>query len=266
MQKYTLFSFLNKNIIYPLNIDESIDEIYHLACPASPKYYQLNDKFTLDTCYKGTQNISELSHKKNAKILFSWTSEIYGVPLEHPQTEEYKGNVNTFGPRSCYDEGKRVAETLMYVYKNYGVDIRIVRIFNTYGPHMRLNDGRVITNFISQAINNIPITIYGDGKQTRSFCYVDDTVDALLKMLEIDNFGPFNIGNPNEITIRDLSKLIIKLTNSKSEVSFKNLPQDDPLKRKPDISKAKDVLNWEPHIDLEEGLNRTIDYFKSWII
>ena len=211
LKKYTLFSFLNKNIIYPLNIDESIDEIYHLACPASPKYYQLNDKFTLDTCYKGTQNILELALKKNAKILFTSTSEIYGDPLEHPQTEEYKGNVNTIGPRSCYDEGKRVAETLMYVYKNYGVDIRIVRIFNTYGPHMRLNDGRVITNFISQAINNIPITIYGDGKQTRCFCYINDMIKGICKLMDSDYKKPINLGNPEEITINELANIGLTL-------------------------------------------------------
>jgi len=263
LKKYDNFLFLNKNIIYPLNIEENIDEIYHLACPASPKYYQLNDKFTLDTCYKGTQNILELALKKKSKILFTSTSEIYGDPLEHPQIEEYRGNVNTFGPRSCYDEGKRISETLMYVYKNYGVDIRIVRIFNTYGSHMRLNDGRVITNFISQAINNIPMTIYGDGTQTRCFCYIDDMIRGICNLMDSNYTKPINLGNPEEITMNDLAIIIKKLTKSKSIIINKDLPEDDPKKRKPNINKATYILNWKPKTNLTKGLIHTIYHYMN---
>ncbi len=257
------FEFINHDIVNTIQ-QLDINIIYNLACPASPIHYQMDPIQTMKTSVIGTYNIIDLALLNNAKIIFTSTSEIYGDPLEHPQKETYWGNVNSIGPRSCYDEGKRCAETILSDFKkSQHLDAGLIRIFNTYGPNMAIGDGRVVSNFIVSALNDRDLIINGDGKQTRSFCYVDDTVDALLKMLENDNFGPFNIGNPNEITIRDLSKLIIKLTNSKSEVSFKNLPQDDPLKRKPDISKAKDVLNWEPHIDLEEGLNRTIDYFKS---
>tara|TARA_B100000427_G_scaffold308028_1_gene295975 strand:+ start:698 stop:1621 length:924 start_codon:yes stop_codon:yes gene_type:complete len=259
--KYQHFSFINHNIIKPLIIEQDIDEIYHLACPASPKYYQLDDKFTLDTCYKGTQNILELALKKNSKVLFTSTSEIYGDPLEHPQTEEYKGNVNTFGSRSCYDEGKRVAETLMYIYKNYGVNIRIVRIFNTYGPNMRLNDGRVITNFISQALENKPITIYGDGNQTRCFCYIDDMIEGICKLMNSDYTKPINLGNPEEITMNELAIIVKNLTKSHSDIVYTNLPEDDPKRRKPHIYKAKHILNWKPKTNLTQGLIHTIYHY-----
>ena len=263
LMTYTNFSFYNINIIFPFNIQEDIAEIYHLACPASPKYYQEDDLYTLDTCYKGTENVLNLALKKNSKVLFTSTSEIYGEPLEHPQNEEYRGNVNTFGPRSCYDEGKRVAESLMYAYKKLGVDIRIVRIFNTYGPNMRINDGRVVTNFISQALSNQPLTIYGDGSQTRSFCYVDNMVDGLIKLMDSDYGEPLNLGNPEETTIKELAEMIKELTNSESEIIYKEIPIDDPTRRKPDITKATTILNWYPTTDLTQGLIHTIFYYMN---
>ena len=263
LRKYDNFLFYNINIIIPFNIQEDIAEIYHLACPASPKYYQKDDLYTLDTCYKGTENVLNLALKKKSKVLFTSTSEIYGEPLEHPQNEEYRGNVNTFGPRSCYDEGKRVAESLMYAYQKKGVDIRIVRIFNTYGPNMRINDGRVVTNFISQAINNLPITIYGDGSQTRSFCYVDNMVDGLIKLMDSDYNKPLNLGNPEETTIAKLAEMIKTLTNSESEIIYKEIPIDDPTRRKPDITKATAILNWYPTTDLTQGLIHTIFYYMN---
>jgi UDP-glucuronate decarboxylase len=263
LMTYTNFSFYNINIIFPFNIQEDIAEIYHLACPASPKYYQEDDLYTLDTCYKGTENVLNLALKKNSKVLFTSTSEIYGEPLEHPQNEEYRGNVNTFGPRSCYDEGKRVAESLMYAYKKLGVNIRIVRIFNTYGPNMRINDGRVVTNFISQALSNQPLTIYGDGSQTRSFCYVDNLVDGLIKLMDSDYDKPLNLGNPAETTIKELAEIIKELTNSESEIIYKEIPIDDPTRRKPDITKATNILNWYPTTDLTQGLIHTIFYYMN---
>ena len=263
LMTYTNFSFYNINIIFPFDIQEDIAEIYHLACPASPKYYQEDDLYTLDTCYKGTENVLNLALKKNSKVLFTSTSEIYGEPLEHPQNEEYRGNVNTFGPRSCYDEGKRVAESLMYAYKKLGIDIRIVRIFNTYGPNMRINDGRVVTNFISQALSNQPLTIYGDGSQTRSFCYVDNLVDGLIKLMDSDYDKPLNLGNPAETTIKELAEIIKELTNSESEIIYKEIPIDDPTRRKPDITKATNILNWYPTTDLTQGLIHTIFYYMN---
>ena len=257
------FEFVNANVINPLQLD--IDEIFNLACPASPIQYQFDPIMTTKTSFLGALNVLELAKKMNAKVLQASTSEIYGDPQVHPQTEDYRGNVNTIGPRACYDEGKRVAETLFSDYRRlYGVDTKIIRIFNTYGPHMLENDGRVVSNFIMQAIHNKDITIYGDGTQTRSFCFVDDLVTGMLLVMEKDGFsGPINLGNPHEMTILDLANLIIKLTGSQSKIVFKDLPVDDPVKRKPNIDLAKRVLGWSPVVTIEEGLMRTIDYFKD---
>ena len=257
------FEFVNANVINPLQLD--IDEIFNLACPASPIQYQFDPIMTTKTSFLGALNVLELAKKMNAKVLQASTSEIYGDPLVHTQTEDYRGNVNTIGPRACYDEGKRVAETLFSDYRRlYGVDTKIIRIFNTYGPHMLENDGRVVSNFIMQAIHNKDITIYGDGTQTRSFCFVDDLVTGMLLVMEKDGFsGPINLGNPHEMTILDLANLIIKLTGSQSKIVFKDLPVDDPVKRKPNIDLAKRVLGWSPVVTIEEGLMRTIDYFKD---
>ncbi len=242
------------------------DEIYNLACPASPVHYQFNPIKTIKTSTLGVINMLGLAKRCKAKILQTSTSEIYGDPKEHPQKESYRGNVNCFGPRACYDEGKRVAETLMYDYHGeHKVDIRIARIFNTYGPGMAKDDGRVVSNFIVQALKNEPITIYGDGKQTRSFCYVSDMVEGLYKLMESNFQQPVNLGNPNEITVLEIADKIKKRTNSKSEIIFKDLPIDDPTRRCPDISRAKKILDWEPKVKLEEGLEKTIEYFKKEI-
>ena len=259
------FKFINHNIIEPLKIEEKIDEIYNLACPASPPHYQKDPLFTINTCYIGMTNMLELAKKNNCKILQASTSEVYGDPLEHPQKETYWGHVNCFGIRSCYDEGKRSAETLCYNYiKQFGVDVKIIRIFNTYGPSMDKNDGRVITNFINQALHDKDITIYGDGSQTRSFQYVDDLIEAMTRVMKTDNsfHGPINLGNPNEFTIKELAEILLEIVkDSKSKIVYVELPKDDPCKRKPDISLAKKTLDWEPKIQLKEGLKRTIDYF-----
>ena len=235
-----------------------------MASPASPKHYQKNPIFTLETNFIGVKNLLDLATKKGATILQSSTSEVYGMPEKHPQYEEYNGNVNTIGIRSCYDEGKRISETLLFDYHRFfKTKIKLARIFNTYGPKMSVNDGRVVSNFIYQAIKNNDITIYGDGKQTRSFCYVSDLISGLIKLMNSDESikGPINLGNPQEITIKELAKTIIKLTKSKSNLSFYPIPQDDPSKRKPDITKAYSTLDWNPIIDLQEGLKKTIDYF-----
>ena len=245
------------NII--LNID-TLDEIYHLACPASPPIYQIDPIHTAKTCFIGTLNLLEIAKKYNSKILFTSTSEIYGDPLIKVQSEEYKGNVNTIGPRSCYDEGKRVSETLMTDYNRmYNTDIRIARIFNTYGCKMNPYDGRVVTNFIQQCKSGESITIYGDGSQTRSFCYVDDTVRGLMLLMKSNYIYPVNIGNTEDYTILELSKMVIELTNSDSQIEYKDLPIDDPKIRKPDISRAKKILGWEPKISIKEGLNYMIN-------
>ena len=259
------FKFIKHDVRERLPLDRNVDQIYHLACPASPPRYQQDPKFTLDTSIDGTRNMLELANQKNASILFSSTSEIYGNPLEHPQKESYWGNVNAIGERSNYDEGKRVAETYCYLYKKLGVDIRVARIFNTYGPYMDSEDGRVVSNFIIQALKNKDITIYGTGKQTRSFCYVDDLIEGLIKFMNLKEryFGPINLGNPEELSIIELSEKVKNLTESKSEIIFKPLPADDPEKRKPDITRAREVLQWEPKIQFEEGLKNTIKYFKS---
>lgn len=259
------FQYKIKNVRDPIDIDFIPDQIYHLACPASPIHYQYASLETLLTCLQGSINVLEFAHKCNSKILFTSTSEIYGDPEVSPQHEEYWGNVNTVGLRSCYDEGKRASETLFVEYNRVkGVDIRIARIFNTYGPHLHKNDGRVVSNFIIQALSNIPITLYGDGSQTRSFCYVDDQIDGLIKLMNMDKYvGPINIGNPNEINMKDLAEIIIRLTNSESKIVYCDLPSDDPKKRNPDITKAIKYLGWEPKINLEDGLIKTINYFRN---
>lgn len=243
-----------------------VDQIYNLACPASPPHYQYNAIKTIKTSVLGVLHMLGLAKRCGATILQASTSEIYGDPQVHPQKEDYWGNVNPIGIRSCYDEGKRCAETLMMDYHRQNhVDTRIVRIFNTYGPNMALNDGRVVSNFIIQALQNKDITIYGDGSQTRSFCYVSDLVDGLVKMMDNNKgfVGPVNLGNPSERSILDFAKYIIELTNSNSKIVFKELPSDDPVKRKPDISLAKSKLDWEPRVDIKDGLLKTIEYFST---
>ena len=259
------FEFVNHDITKPYYRD-SIDEIYNLACPASPIHYQINPIKTVKTCTIGVINMLGLAKKNNAKILQASTSEIYGDPEIHPQTEKYNGNVNTLGHRSCYDEGKRCAETLFMDYKReYNLNIKIVRIFNTYGPNMSVNDGRVVSNFICQALNQKELTVNGKGSQTRSFQYISDLIEGMIKMMETENsfIGPVNLGNPNEISMNELASKVLKLTQSKSRLVFMNLPEDDPKRRKPDISLAIKTLNWEPEYDLDDGLINTIKYFKE---
>lgn len=247
------------------NLDIEIDKIYNLACPASPPHYQYNPVKTLETSVFGISNMLELARKNKARILQASTSEVYGDPIQHPQRESYWGNVNPVGIRSCYDEGKRCAETFMHDYRRaYGVDTKIVRIFNTYGPKMDPRDGRVVSNFIVQALQGKNITVYGDGAQTRSFCYVDDLVEGLVRMMNTDDFtGPVNLGNPSERMVLDLADMVIKMTGSNSRIVFEALPSDDPTKRKPDIALAKKMLNWEPTVSIEDGLSKTIEYFRS---
>ena len=243
-----------------------VDQIYNLACPASPIHYQYNPIKTVKTSVMGIINMLGLAKRCKATILQASTSEVYGDPHIHPQVESYWGNVNPIGIRSCYDEGKRCAETLMMDYhRQNNVDIRIARIFNTYGPRMAVNDGRVVSNFIVQALKNEPITVYGDGSQTRAFCFVSDLVEALVKLMNNDEkfIGPVNLGNPHEFTILNFAQLIIKLTNSNSEIVFKELPKDDPIQREPDITLAKEKLNWEPTVSVEDGLMATIEYFEN---
>jgi UDP-glucuronate decarboxylase len=261
------FELIRHDVTMPFFIE--VDEIYNLACPASPIHYQYNPIKTIKTSVMGAINMLGLAKRIKAKILQASTSEVYGDPDVHPQTEEYWGNVNPIGERSCYDEGKRCAESLFVNYhKQNEVRIKIVRIFNTYGPKMHPNDGRVVSNFIVQALQNKDITIFGDGTQTRSFCYVDDLLNGMVTMMETDDSvtGPINIGNPVEFSMNELADLVIKLTNSKSKIINLPLPSDDPLQRKPDITKAKEILNWEPKIHLEEGLKETIDYFKKAVL
>jgi UDP-glucuronate decarboxylase len=258
------FKFINHDIIDYLEIDEEIDEIYNLACPASPPKYQKYPIETLKCNFNGVLNLLELAKIKGAKFLQSSTSEIYGEPEISPQHENYRGNVNTVGIRSCYDEGKRVAETLtMEYHSQYNVDIRIARIFNTYGPKMDKNDGRVVSNLINQALSNSDLTIYGNGEQTRSFCYIDDQIDGLVRLMNSDYIYPVNIGNPYEINMMQLASSILKLTGSSSSIVYKELPSDDPTNRKPDISRARNILNWDPKYDLENGLMKTIEYFRE---
>ena len=256
------FSYIYHDVLNPLTLDIDIDQIYHLACPASPPKYQADPIYTSKVCYIGTLNMLEFARKKNARILLTSTSEVYGEPLCSPQTEEYRGNVNTLGIRSCYDEGKRIAETLMMdFHRKYNVDTRIARIFNTYGPQMDKTDGRVISNFINQSLRHENITIYGDGSQTRSFCYITDQINGLVKLMNSDCTSPINIGNPNELTVKQVAEKIIELSQSQSKLLYLPLPKDDPTNRKPDITKANMILNWYPHVKFEEGLLLTIDYF-----
>lgn len=263
--KNPYFQFLQHDITNPIQIE--VDEIYNLACPASPVHYQYNPIHTIKTSVLGAINMLELASLTNTKILQTSTSEVYGDPTIHPQIEAYWGNVNPIGVRSCYDEGKRCAETLFMDYhRQKHVNIKVIRIFNTYGPNMSINDGRVISNFIIQAIRNEDITIYGDGSQTRSFQYIDDLTDAMIRMMQTpDNFtGPVNIGNPEEFTIKELAEIIIYLTKSRSKIIYKSLPEDDPKQRKPDISLATEaLLGWKPSVRLEDGLKKTIEYFRK---
>ncbi|MBN1502661.1 SDR family oxidoreductase [Candidatus Woesearchaeota archaeon] len=265
LMKFSTFRFIKHNVIEPLQLIEGkIDQIYHLASRASPKDYQEYPVETALANSVGTDRLAKLALAKNSKLLFTSTSEAYGEPREHPQKESYWGNVNPVGIRSCYDESKRFGEALLMAYhREYNVDIKIVRIFNTYGPRMRKDDGRVIPNFIQQSLSNKPITIYGDGKQTRSFCYVEDLVEGLIKMMNSKEIGPKNLGNPNETTVIELAKLIRGLTKSKSGFLFRPLPLDDPTRRQPDISKARALLGWEPKVKLEDGLKKTIQWFKK---
>ncbi len=257
------FELLRHDITLPILLE--VDQIYHLACPASPVHYQYNPVKTIKTNVMGTINMLGLAKRVKARILQASTSEIYGDPNVHPQTEQYWGNVNPIGIRSCYDEGKRVAETLMMDYHRQNkVDIKIVRIFNTYGPNMAPNDGRVVSNFIIQALQRKDISVFGNGHQTRSFCYVDDLIEGLIRMMNGDKFiGPVNLGNPEEFTILELAQKIIELTGTNSKIIFKPLPEDDPNQRQPDISLAKQKLKWKPAIQLEEGLRKTITYFEN---
>ncbi|MDR2554706.1 MAG: SDR family oxidoreductase [Fibromonadaceae bacterium] len=257
------FELIRHDVTEPILLE--VDRIYNLACPASPVHYQYNPVKTIKTSILGAVNMLGLAKRVRARILQASTSEVYGDPSVHPQTEEYWGNVNPIGIRSCYDEGKRVAETLFMDYHRQNkVDIRIVRIFNTYGPRMHPNDGRVVSNFIVQALQGKDITVYGDGQQTRSFCFASDLVEAIMRAMEqTESVGPINIGNPGEFTILELAEKVIKLTGSKSRIVKEPLPADDPKQRKPDISKAKKILDWEPSVNLEDGLKKTIDYFRA---
>jgi len=260
------FELIRHDITFPLYVE--VDEIYNLACPASPIHYQYDPVQTTKTSVHGAINMLGLAKRLKAKIMQASTSEVYGDPKIHPQPESYWGYVNPTGIRSCYDEGKRCAETLFFDYnRQHNLRIKVARIFNTYGPNMHPNDGRVVSNFIMQALQNEPITLYGDGSQTRSFCYVDDLIEVFIRLMDSpdDCTGPVNTGNPTEFTINELAEKIIKLTNSKSELIYKSLPSDDPAQRQPDISLAKEKLGWEPKIQLEEGLKKTIPYFEQFI-
>ncbi len=258
------FELSRHDITFPLYVE--VDEIYNLACPASPVHYQNDPVQTTKVNVHGSINMLGLAKRIQAKILQASTSEVYGDPIVHPQPETYHGNVNCIGPRSCYDEGKRCAETLFFDYhRQHKLKIKVARIFNTYGPRMHLNDGRVVSNFIVQALRGEPITIFGDGTQTRSFCYVDDLIEGLVRLMDSDDdvTGPINLGRPGEFTILELAEKILELSSSSSEIIFKALPADDPKQRKPDITRARDILEWEPEVELEEGLKKTIAYFEK---
>ncbi|MCV3216301.1 SDR family oxidoreductase [Plectonema radiosum NIES-515] len=258
------FELIRHDITEPIRLE--VDQIYHLACPASPVHYQYNPVKTVKTNVIGTLNMLGLAKRVKARFFLASTSEVYGDPEIHPQTEEYRGSVNPIGLRSCYDEGKRVAETLAFdYYRQNKVDIRVVRIFNTYGPRMLENDGRVVSNFIVQALRGEPLTIYGDGSQTRSFCYVSDLIEGFLRLMKSDYVGPVNIGNPGEYTILELAQAVQTLINPDSEIKFEPLPSDDPRRRRPDITKAKTLLNWEPTVPLQEGLKLTVEDFRDRI-
>jgi UDP-glucuronate decarboxylase len=266
LEKNDNFSLITHDITFTLDAESlgHIDQIYNLACPASPTHYQYDALKTINVNTKGIHNILELAKLNRATVLQASTSEIYGDPLEHPQKEEYRGNVNTIGPRACYDEGKRIGETFFADYKRkFNMPIRISRIFNTYGPNMNVEDGRVVSNFIVQALKNESLTVYGSGNQTRSFCYVDDLINGLYSLMNSSHTNPINLGNPQEFSILELAKKIIQMTNSKSEIVFKELPQDDPVRRKPEISMAENILNWKPKVSVDDGLKKTIEYFKK---
>jgi UDP-glucuronate decarboxylase len=257
------FELMRHDVVDPFKVE--VDQIYNLACPASPVHYQHNPIKTVKTSVMGAINALGLAKRVGARILQASTSEVYGDPEVHPQPEDYRGNVNPIGPRACYDEGKRCAETLFFDYHRQNkVDIRVIRIFNTYGPRMRPDDGRVVSNFIVQALKGEDITVYGDGKQTRSFCYVDDLIEAMIRMMNQEEIiGPVNTGNPNEFTILELAEKVIELTGSKSKIIFKDLPEDDPMQRKPDNTLAREKLDWKPQIQLEQGLEKTIAFFNQ---
>lgn len=264
LQENPRFELLRHDVTFPLYVEA--DEIFNLACPASPIHYQFDPVQTTKTSVHGAINMLGLAKRVRAKILQASTSEVYGDPELHPQREEYWGNVNPIGPRACYDEGKRCAETLFFDYnRQHGLRIKVARIFNTYGPRMAMNDGRVVSNFIVQALKGENITVYGKGEQTRSFCYVDDLAEGLLRLMKTpDDFtGPMNLGNPGEFTILELAETVIKLTKSKSQIIFKPLPENDPMQRRPDITLARDVIDWQPAVPLEEGLKKTIAYFRA---
>ncbi len=259
------FEFINHDVISPIHVD-GLDEIYNLACPASPPHYQKSPTYTTKVCVFGVINMLELARRNQAKVMQFSTSEVYGEPLVHPQMEKYRGNVNPIGPRACYDEGKRCAEALCFdYYREFGTKVKVIRIFNTYGPMMDPEDGRVVSNFIMQALRGENITVYGDGSQTRSFCYVDDMVEGIIRMMGSRDglTGPINLGNPCEFTIRDLGEIILSMIETDSRIVYRNLPDDDPSKRKPDISMARAELDgWEPRVPLREGIASTIEYFK----
>jgi UDP-glucuronate decarboxylase len=258
------FELMRHDVTFPLYVE--VDEIYHLACPASPVYYQRDPVQTTKTCVHGSINMLGLAKRLGARVLLTSTSEVYGDPAVHPQSESYWGNVNPIGIRSCYDEGKRAAETLFFDYhRQHGLPIKVARIFNTYGPKMQPDDGRVVSNFIVQALNGEPLTVFGDGSQTRSFCYIDDMVDGLISLMNSPRevTGPINLGNPGEFTMIELAKQVMALTDSDCELRHLPLPADDPVRRRPDISRARDVLGWEPAVPLSDGLARTVDYFRG---
>lgn len=267
LMSHPLFEMLRHDVTFPLYVE--VDEIYNLACPASPIHYQYDPVQTIKTSVHGAINMLGLAKRTGAKILQASTSEVYGDPIVHPQTEEYWGNVNPIGHRSCYDEGKRCAETLFFDYRRqYDVDIKVARIFNTFGPNMHEHDGRVVSNFILQSLRGEAITLFGDGSQTRSFCYVDDLIEGLVRLMATGHAvtGPINLGSPVELTVRELAERIVRMTGSSSELVEKPLPKDDPIQRQPNISRARDVLGWEPQVSLEQGLERTIAYFSDQFI
>ena len=258
------FEVIRHDVTFPLYVE--VDEIYHLACPASPVHYQRDPVQTTKTAVHGSINMLGLAKRTGAKILLTSTSEVYGDPLVHPQTEDYWGNVNPIGPRACYDEGKRAAETLFFDYhRQHNLKIKVVRLFNTYGPRMHPYDGRVVSNFVVSALNETPLTVYGEGQQTRSFCYVDDLIEGLISMMRSGDevTGPINLGNPGEFTIAELAELVIEQTGTTAGIEYRPLPQDDPVRRQPDITRAKSILGWEPTIPLADGLSRTIDFFRK---
>ena len=258
------FEILRHDVTFPLYVE--VDEIYHLACPASPIHYQRDPVQTTKTAVHGSINMLGLAKRTGARILTTSTSEVYGDPTVHPQSEDYWGNVNPIGPRACYDEGKRAAETLFFDYhRQHGLEIKVARLFNTYGPRMHPHDGRVVSNFVVSALANKPLTVYGEGSQTRSFCYVDDLIDGLIALMKSDAqvTGPINLGNPGEFTIAELADLVIEQTGTSGGIEYRPLPQDDPVRRQPDITRAKEILGWQPSIALRDGLERTIEYFRA---